>query len=301
MSKKSLSISVVVLAVLLLALLIFVAVQYEKYKRLYSAIMVATNDPMNQIILTPASMPVAGKPESLLAHGIYGAQQFAKKLAPAVTLPDPLVPVLQSSDAGFVIATVPSDPTVLYVLYRGTLFDYEWKHDFNYIQTVLTVGSVNSTGTKARVHKGFQNMYRKYQPYIVSAIKKYEPKVLWVAGHSLGAALTVLTALDVSDLVPTVHAYTFAGPKVGNADFVTLFNSLTNVDLQQFVNDADVVPWIPLSVMPNAWLPSLPLYYEHIQADKMHTFYVNNKSWQNNHSLVLHMAYVDGLLSNIQM
>ena len=289
MSKKSLAISVVVLAVLLVALLIFVFVQYEKYRRLYRAIMCATTNPEYQIVYSPSTDPVPGKPESLLIHGVYGAQQFAKKLALRVNLPAPMVPVLQSSDAGIVVATDSITPDNLYILFRGTLFDYEWKHDFNYIQTAATLGP-----QKGKVHKGFQNMYLKYQPYIWAAIKKYNPKVLWVAGHSLGAALTVLTAYDVSSFVPAVNAYTFASPKVGNADFVDAFNLLSNVALEQYVNEADVVPWIPLSVMPNAWIPVNPLFYEHIQADKMHTFYVNNKSWQNNHSLALHMSLIDG-------
>jgi hypothetical protein len=290
MSKKSLAITVVVLSVLFAALLIFVFVQYEKYRQLYKAIMVATNNPEYQIVYTPSSTPVPGKPESLLIHGIYGAQQFAKKKAARLVLPEPMVPVLLSSDAGLVIA-VDTNADNLYILFRGTLFDYEWKHDFNYIQTSTTIGP-----KKGKVHKGFQSMYLKYQPYIVSYINKYKPKVLWVAGHSLGAALTVLTALDISTAVPTLNAYTFASPKVGNSDFVDAFNALPNVVLQQYINESDVVPWIPLSVMPNAWVPKKPLYYQHIQQDKMHTFYVNNKSWQNNHSLALHIKFIDGQL-----
>jgi hypothetical protein len=223
-----------------------------------------------------------------MIHGLYGAQQFAKKLSSRVNLPAPMSPVLHTSDAGLVIATDSSTSSV-YILFRGTLFDYEWKHDFDFIQTPTVIGSA-----KGKVHKGFQKMYLRYQPHILSSIKKYQPKIVNVAGHSLGAALTILTAFELSSKVPQLNVYTFASPKLGDGGFVSAFNALPNILLEQYINEADLVPLIPLTVMPNAWEYKKPLFYEHIQQDKMHTFYVNNKSWQNNHSLALHMAFIDG-------
>lgn len=138
-------------------------------------------------------------------------------------------------------------------------------------------------------------MYMKYRPFITLYVRHYNPPVVYVAGHSLGAALTTLTAYDLSSQVKQIVAYTFAPPKVGNADFVTAFEALPNITLTQYVNGADLVPFIPLSVMPNTWVPKAVLFYEHVQPNKMITFYVNNKSWQNNHSLALHMAFIDSL------
>jgi len=291
MSKKELVIVVVSLSVILVLVLIVGGVQYERYMRIYKAVMIATNNPA-----APASygsfvnsLPTSN-PGSLLIHGVYGAQQFAKKQVVPLTLPPPMVPVLLTEDAGLVVATDSSTPNTLYVLFRGTLFDYEWKKDFDFIQTPAVTGP-----QVGLVHKGFQQMFLSYYPYILKCMSQYQPTELQVAGHSLGAALALLTTYSLASSSLKTVCYTFAPPKVGDADFVAAFTALPNVTLTQYVNEADVVPLIPLSVMPNPWLPKKPLYYEHIQQDKMNLFNINNKSWQNNHSLVLHMAVVDGL------
>ena len=286
MSKKALLFSVVILAVLLLLVCVVCGVQYEKFQRLYHAVMIATNDPKTQLVLQPSVNPVSGSVPSLLIHGIYGAQRFAKKQDPVLSLPPPMTVVLFSSDGGIVVSL--DNNNNMYVLFRGTLFDYEWKHDFDYVQVPVSIGA-----QVGQVHKGFQKMYLTYQPFIKKYVATHKPTQLFVAGHSLGAALSLLTAYDMSSFVTKITCVTFAPPKVGDADFVASFLTLTNVTLDQFVNEADLVPLIPLSVMPNSWVPKKPLYYEHIQPEKFHLFNINNKSWQNNHSLVLHMMVVD--------
>ena len=295
MSKPALVFIIVTLSVLLSIVLVVGAVYYEKYRQIYKAIMVATNNPNAQVVLTPLENPVPGNPASLMIHGVYGAQQFAKRLVTTLTLPPVMQPVLLSSDAGIVIAVDSSVPSRMYILFRGTLFDYEWKHDFDFVQTQVQVGL-----KQGLVHKGFQKMYLSYQPYIKKTLSQLQPTEVWVAGHSLGAALSLLTAYDLAPLLASVNGkvncFTFAPPKLGDLSFVSAFNSLTNIALVQYVNEADLVPLIPLSVMPNTWLPTNPLFYEHIQQHSMNLFHVNHKSWQNNHSLVLHMAVVDRTL-----
>jgi predicted lipase len=290
MSKNSLVFIVVALSVVLVVLLVFGGVYFERYQRIYKAIMCATNNPDVQVAATPSQL-VPTNLASVMVHGVYAAQQLAKKQTARLELPPPMQPVLFTSDAGVVIAV--DAQNTLYVLFRGTLFDYEWKQDFDFIQTPLLLGNSISA---AQVHKGFQKMYLSYQPHVLKYMSLYKPSKVCVAGHSLGAALTVLTAFDLSVKysVP-VTCFTFAPPKVGNLAFVQAFDALPNVLLTQYVNEADLVPLIPLSVMPNSWVPKKPLFYEHIQQDKMILFNINNKSWQNNHSLVLHMAVVDSV------
>jgi hypothetical protein len=286
MSKKQLIFIIVSLAVVLVVVLLFCGVQYERYLRIYKAVMTATNNPEELLFLQPGT-PTAN-PASLLIHGVYGAQQFAKKRTSELTLPPPMVPVLLTDDAGIVIATDETTPSLLYILFRGTLFDYEWKKDFDFIQTPAVTGP-----RVGMVHKGFQNMFLSYYPYILKCMTQYQPSEVHVAGHSLGAALSLLTTYSLANKGLKMSCFTFAPPKLGNAEFAAAFSSLPNVSLTQYVNEADVVPFIPLSVMPNPWVPKKPLYYEHIQQDSMVLFSVNNKSWQNNHSLLLHMTVVD--------
>ena len=291
MANPSLVFVIVTLSVLLTVVLIAGVVYYNKYLQIYKAVMVATNNPNAQQSLANSPEPVPNNPASLMIHGVYGAQQLAKRLTPSLILPSNMQPVLLTDDAGIVIASDTSVSNRLYILFRGTLFDYEWKHDFDFIQTPIKTGLKQGS-----VHKGFQKMYLSYQPYIYRMVTRYNPAEIWIAGHSLGASLSLLTAYDVASAFPSVsvHCFTFAPPKVGDAVFVNSFNSLKNIQLVQYVNESDLVPLIPLSVMPNTWVPKTPLFYEHIQLDKMNLFNINHKSWQNNHSLALHMAVVDG-------
>ena len=285
---------VVTLAVLLVVILIIGGVYYNKYLQIYKAVMIATNNPEALSAWNTLSAPVPNNPASLMVHGVYGAQQFAKRLSTSLQLPVEMQALVYSDDAGFVVAQDVTAPTTFYLLFRGTLFDYEWKHDFDYVQTPVMVGP-----GQGKIHKGFQKMYLSYRPYILKALSGRSVSEVWIAGHSLGAALSLLASYDLAfnlGLTVQVRCFTFAPPKVGNADFVAAFVALTNITLMQYVNEADLVPMIPLSVMPNTWVPKKPLFYEHVQPNNMVLFNINNKSWQNNHSLVLHMNVIDGLI-----
>jgi len=284
--KKVLVLVIVFLSVALICVLVFGGVQYEKFLRLYKAVMVATNDPKEQLVLLPNLEPVPGNTNSLLSHAVYAAQQFAKVPQQPLQLPSALQLLLYTSDAGLVLATSPGNLGALYILFRGTLFHHEWKKDFEFQQASSLFGV-------GRVHRGFQKMYMKYQPYIWKYLHQLKPTSVFVAGHSLGAALSLLTAVDLAKLGVPVYALLLAPPRVGDSDFVAAVEALPQLQVVQYVNQADLVPLIPLVVMPNAWVPKLPLYYDHVFKNKINTFYVNNKSWQNNHSLALHIAYID--------
>jgi hypothetical protein len=295
MSNQPLVFIVVTLSLLLLVILIVGGVYYNKYRQIYKAIMIATNNPNAHLFLNLLDAPVLGNPASLMIHGVYGAQQFAKRISTSVRLPTEMQTLTYSTDAGFVLAQDTTNPEKMYILFRGTLFDYEWKHDFDYVQTPVTVGA-----RKGNVHKGFQKMYLSYRPYLVTKLAEYAVTEVCVAGHSLGAALSLLAAYDLASALGSdvqVNCFTFAPPKLGDATFVMTFNSLPNIKLTQYLNEADLVPLLPLSVMPNTWSPKKPLFYEHVQPEKFNLFNINNKSWQNNHSLVLHMDVIDGLVT----
>jgi hypothetical protein len=70
-----------------------------------------------------------------------------------------------------------------------------------------------------------------------------------VVGHSLGAALATLFVMenDAKRKFDVTSLCTFASPRVGNMEFVHLFNKLP-IDSWRIVNTRDVVPKLPLSV-----------------------------------------------------
>jgi predicted lipase len=76
------------------------------------------------------------------------------------------------------------------------------------------------------------------------------PTSVAITGHSLGAALATLTAVDfaVNKIASALQVYTFASPNVGDAYFVQTFNK--NIpDAWRFTNFVDVVTHVPPSFL----------------------------------------------------
>ena len=84
---------------------------------------------------------------------------------------------------------------------------------------------------------------------------------LWITGHSLGAALSTLFALDVALCRPKIRAshVNFASPRVGNADFVRFYQEQAAQldDATRTLRVQNV-----LDVVPD--LPPKDLGYEHV-------------------------------------
>lgn len=73
------------------------------------------------------------------------------------------------------------------------------------------------------------------------------PPAIAVAGHSLGSALATLYVLDnaQSGGLAIASIYTFASPRVGDADFARAFDAL-GLTSWRIVNYLDLVPRVPL-------------------------------------------------------
>jgi hypothetical protein len=131
----------------------------------------------------------------------------------------------------------------LIVAFRGTEFLHDWFDDFDFIPEPYA--PIPGRGT---VHQGFQLVYYAVRESVRPLVQKNAPlaKELLITGHSLGGALCALAApellKDNPELSPIV--YTWAEPRVGHDDFVTVFNTHVNV-CYRIVNVWDVVPHLP--------------------------------------------------------
>lgn len=75
-------------------------------------------------------------------------------------------------------------------------------------------------------------------------------KRLFLAGHSLGSALAMLTAAllqsDTSESFTVDGVYSFGGPRVGDASWATVYNTLgLDQKTLRFVYYKDPVPMVP--------------------------------------------------------
>jgi hypothetical protein len=136
---------------------------------------------------------------------------------------------------------------------RGTQSVLEWIEDVDAIPVPYV--AVPGAGL---VHMGFQIVYEHIRPEIDALVAKNPAKRILVTGHSLGAAVAVLAAVDIAQnvgLVPELH--TFAGPRTGAPDFASYVDKLIPV-CHRFVNFMDIVPQVPV-----------PPVYEHVGDETM--------------------------------
>ncbi|WP_169978008.1 lipase family protein [Tautonia rosea] len=145
--------------------------------------------------------------------------------------------------------------------FRGTQTQAEWLSNLRSSQTEARHPVTGEA--LGRVHFGFSNIAGQNlrtwagdggpsrTPAEVAA--ELDPsKPCYITGHSLGAALATLTAIDVAAKVDRpsdwLRLYTYAGPRVGDATFAESFARLVP-NAYRVANLADTVPLLPSSKM----------------------------------------------------
>lgn len=143
-------------------------------------------------------------------------------------------------------AFVASNEQVIIVAFRGTepANIKDWLTD---ARTTLVQGPAG------RVHAGFQAALDYAWPDVDRALREFQGggKSLWFTGHSLGAALATLAVarLRLGEDRPVNGLYTFGQPRTGDREFQFRFDFDFKPHSFRFVNNADVVPRVPLRLM----------------------------------------------------
>jgi len=131
----------------------------------------------------------------------------------------------------------------LAISFRGTRTPREWLKDLDFLATPYA--PVRNWG---RVHQGFQFVYLAMQSSVEDLVRSAigTSEDVWITGHSLGAAVSVLCAPDVAinmtNITPKLH--TFAGPRSGQSSFGDKFDKLVSTCFR-VVNRWDIVPQLP--------------------------------------------------------
>ncbi|XP_009777406.1 phospholipase A1-IIgamma isoform X1 [Nicotiana tabacum] len=160
------------------------------------------------------------------------------------------------------------------VNWRGTMQKLEWVNDLQFLAVpgpkVFGDGGLLSL-LQPLVHHGFYNIYTTEDPrsqfnqvsardQVIEEVKrlveeyKNEEVSITVTGHSLGASLATLNAVDIAfnGINKTsegkefpVTAFVFASPKVGDLNFHKAFSKLNNLHILRIHNVLDIVPKYP--------------------------------------------------------
>lgn len=139
---------------------------------------------------------------------------------------------------------VASNRDVAVVAFRGT----EWANDQdaetmeNFVADLYVDIDIRWTNAEAggKIHRGFHDGLNEIWDDLRVYVDRLSGKGrrLWIAGHSLGGALAVLTGARMSNVQ---GIYTYGAPRVGNRDFVANYPHT----LHRIVNNNDVIPHLP--------------------------------------------------------
>lgn len=168
----------------------------------------------------------------------------------------PQRPLLEGFKTIGIVAQNAADNADILIALRGTQGIWEWVQDLKFL--LRSFPNVSGSGL---TEDGFTNMYLSFSltPSPSTTFLKDVAALLpsnamvTVTGHSLGAALATLLALDMSANTNfPVGLYTIASPRVGDLSFHNLFNHIVP-NAYRIDNRLDIVPKTPP-----------PLFYFHV-------------------------------------
>lgn len=147
---------------------------------------------------------------------------------------------------GFLLES--DDDSIL--VFRGTQRTAEWIGNAYAVQQPYDYPDPDTGETLGNIHTGFRRIANGIvNPLAVEAVRQINPnKPCYVSGHSLGAALATILALDIAVQIPAlrsnVQVYAYASPRVGNVEFAQNYGRILP-NSYRITNLADAIPMMP--------------------------------------------------------
>eukprot|EP01038_Epipyxis_sp_PR26KG_P008681 gene8681-11732_t len=144
------------------------------------------------------------------------------------------------------IGYLPSDKTI-YVVYRGSSSIRNWVDNIDVVKTSYT----SYSECNCNVHKGWYAAEQNIIQSVVSEVKRLQASLtgykVMCTGHSLGAAMAQLTAMDLLKAGISNSIYNFGQPRVGDANYANFVNS--KLSLWRVTHNKDMVPHVPYTTV----------------------------------------------------
>lgn len=157
------------------------------------------------------------------------------------------------------------------MIFDGTMFKDEWVADFDFPQ--VEPESLKGYRKGMLVHTGFYRVYSsiRAQLWTLFRANPNSERELVITGHSLGAAVSNLAALDFSQYHP-LH-YTYGCPRTGNRVWADTFQKKVPHSWRVY-NAEDLITEVP---------PPVILQWVYCHVGQPVTFDINLGSIQANH------------------
>lgn len=150
----------------------------------------------------------------------------------------------KKSDIEGFVGYLPSDKSI-YVAFRGSSDVRNWVTNLDAWKTDYT----SYPECNCEVHKGFYKAEQAVLSDAKAAVQKlkqtYPSYSVKVTGHSLGAAVAHLMAMDLAKAGYAPSVYNFGQPRVGDKSYASFAG--TKVPTWRVTHNRDIVPHIPLT------------------------------------------------------
>jgi predicted lipase len=174
----------------------------------------------------------------------------------------------------------------IWIVFRGTMNVSDVFQDIQTTQSLFL--------NKYMIFTGVLQIYTQFRDLLLKTIKdmSISQKKIIITGHSLGAALSVLTTFDLSNEYNTI-TYTYGCPRVGNPEFVSQLTQQlkkTKSTFYRIQNSSDIIPYFPLPITLRLAHPTQPFFYDHV--GHLIEFSDNRLSYLNNHSIITYIENI---------
>jgi triacylglycerol lipase len=131
------------------------------------------------------------------------------------------------------------------IIFRGTDSLWGWVTNFMFRKKVIPYEETG-TNTDVRVHRGFIRDYLQIRDYIHDKMRGIKETEVVVHGHSKGASIAALCALDIKYNFPEkeVGSFVIGMPRVGNDAFKKSFEKRIP-DFTRIEYGSDLIPQLP--------------------------------------------------------
>jgi len=132
----------------------------------------------------------------------------------------------------------------IFIVFRGSSSMKNWLDDAKVIQVPYTTFPECNCKVHTGFYKSVQNVYQQVHSSVNDILDVYPNYNIIVTGHSYGAAVAQLVAMELlaDDIVSTV--YNYGQPRIGNKEYAEFVNNVP-IDMWRFTHYKDMIPHVP--------------------------------------------------------